>query len=324
VTALVFEAPPLPGRLLLRISVAARTPLDDVFREHRALLTARLLEHGALLFRGFDVRTVGAFDAFAGAVSDRRGDYIYRSTPRTRVGSGIFTASEYPPDEEIPLHNENSYQRSWPTSIAFCCVTPAVSGGATPIADMREVTRDLGAERVDRFEARRVRYIRHYQPYVDLPWQTVFQTPDPVEATRYCTINDIECQWLEPGVLRTTQVCQGVARHAVTGERLWFNQAHLFHLSSLGREEQQLLLDTVGAERLPRNACHGDGGHIAADDLDAVRAAFRAHAVTFPWQAGDVLMLDNMQVAHGRERYRGRREVLTVMLDPWSPSGPAD
>jgi hypothetical protein len=70
-----------------------------------------------------------------------------------------------------------------------------------------------------------------------------------------------------------------------------------------------------GADRLPRHVTYGDGKEIAPEDLEHVRATFRRYQVSFPWQPGDVLLLDNMQVAHGRRPFRGQRKVLTALLD---------
>jgi hypothetical protein len=97
---------------------------------------------------------------------------------------------------------------------------------------------------------------------------------------------------------------------------LWFNQAHLFHVSSLGSEFAEDMIDIFGLEGLPRNAVYGDGEAIASKDLELIRAAFAKEAVAFSWQKNDVLLVDNMQVAHGRRSYVGTRTVLVAMSDP--------
>ncbi len=301
--------------LMLQPESSARRDLAQLGMSAATALSESLLEHGALLFRGFAVQDVPSFKTFLDVISSQRADYVYRSTPRTAVGDRIFTATEYPPTQEIPLHNENAYQRSWPLKVAFCCLVAARQGGATPLADMREVTCSIGARVLDRFESLGVKYVRHYRPYVDLSWQTVFQTDDRAQVARYCAENGLEHQWLDADTLRTSQVSQGVAIHPVTEERLFFNQAHLFHVSSLGAESAELLRRTYGGG-LPRHACYGNGKEIPDADLEVVRAAFRQHAVAFPWQPGDVLLLDNMQVAHGRQPFVGERRIVAALLDP--------
>lgn len=289
--------------------------LDELLSSSRGEIAAKLLEHGALLFRGFDVRNVADFDRVVGAATGDRIDYVYSSTPRTALGNRIFTATEYPPPEEIPLHNENSYQRQWPLRIALCCLTPAARGGETPIAEMRRVTAAIAPELLEKFETRGVRYVRHYHPYVDLSWQQAFRTEDKAEVARLCTLHEIDYEWLDEETLRTVQVCHGTARHPITGEHVFFNQAHLFHVTSIGEDAASDLISLLGEDRLPRQTYYGDGAQIPAADLEAVRSAFRSAAISFPWQAGDVLLVDNMQFAHGRRPFQGTRKVVVALMD---------
>jgi alpha-ketoglutarate-dependent taurine dioxygenase len=139
------------------------------------------------------------------------------------------------------------------------------------------------------------------------------------EVAAYCTSHGIEHRWIDETLLRTEQRSQGVALHPSTGERVFFNQAHLFHVSSLEPEAEQALIEAYGRDRLPRHARFGDGGELPRSDLDQVRAAFRAHRIAFPWQRGDVLLLDNMQAAHGRRPFTGKRQVVAALMDQVTP-----
>ncbi|MEV0303092.1 TauD/TfdA family dioxygenase [Streptomyces prasinus] len=293
--------------------------LPEALAEHREEAETRLTEHGAVLFRGFDMTTAEDFAGFGRAVSAARLDYTYRSTPRSTVTDGVFTTTEYPADQEIALHCENAYQRTWPLKLAFFCQTPATTGGETPLADLRKVTAALAPDLLDRFETRGVRYVRHYRPHIDLPWQTVFQTDSRQGVAAYCVAHGIDHTWLDDTVLRTAQTSQGVAYHPRTGERVHFNQAHLFHGSNLPAETARALTSLYGSDGLPRNATYGDGTPLATEDLVAVRAAFATAQVTFPWERGDVLLVDNMRMSHGRRPYTGPRKVLATLMDSYAP-----
>ena len=172
------------GPLLIQ-STSGIVDLAELVSAHSGEVTERLIEHGALVFRGFAHGEPNYFENFVQALACPRMDYVYGSTPRTRVGDRIFTATEYPPSLEIPLHSECSYQREWPLKIAFCCVEPAATGGYTPLADLRRVGAILGEAMLDEFQDRGVRYVRNYQPYIDVSWQTVFQTKDRDAVTRF-------------------------------------------------------------------------------------------------------------------------------------------
>lgn len=301
---------------LLIESRDARLRAADYVAQQRDHLLAQVEACGAVVLRGFDVPDAAAFAGFVDALGLAPMPYLYRSTPRTSVAGGLYTATEYPADREIALHNENAYQHTWPRRIAFCCLQPAASGGATPLADMREVERRLGAELVERFARLGVRYERVYHDGFDLPWPVVFQTDSRAEVERFCAANAIRCEWLDDGALRTVQISPGTVVHPATGRRHYFNQAHLFHPSSLGEETRADLIDAFGADRLPRNACYGNGEPIDDATLTAVRAAFEAAAIDLDWQRGDIVLADNIQVAHGRRSYTGQRRVLTSLLDP--------
>jgi alpha-ketoglutarate-dependent taurine dioxygenase len=282
---------------------------------NRAFVDDHLRRHGGILFRNFHPGSPAEFQRFITAVSGELLHYTYASTPRTRVSDGIYTSTEYPAAQRIPLHNEMSYASSWPMKIGFYCETPAERGGETPIADSREVFRRVPADVRERFARKKVMYVRNYGEGLDLAWQEVFKTSDPAEVERFCVDAGIEFEWKAGDRLRTRQVCQAVGVHPVTGESVWFNQAHLFHPSSLGDGIRESLLSQFDPEDLPRNACYGDGSPIEPEALAEIRNAYEQSTIAFPWRQGDILLLDNMLAAHGRSPYQGQRRVLVGMAE---------
>ncbi|CDG82374.1 taurine catabolism dioxygenase TauD, TfdA family protein [Janthinobacterium agaricidamnosum NBRC 102515 = DSM 9628] len=302
----------MPARL---DPISTDSDLAGLWRRQREHIDQLLLRTGGVLLRGFDVPSVAAFQEFARGYGHALLNYEFASTPRSAVSSGVYTSTEYPAHQHIPLHNEQAYTREWPMKIWFHCVTAPASGGETPIADSRAIYRDMPDEVRRRF-ADGLCYVRNYSEDFDLTWQQVFQTDSRDEVEAYCRRSAIECQWKDDGELRTLQRCQGVERHPVTGEMVWFNQAHLFHASNLQAEVRESLEDMLGADNLPRNVCFADGSAIPDAMLEQVRAVLQSNTVMFPWQAGDILMLDNMLVAHARTPFSGPRKVVVAMAQP--------
>ncbi|MFF8550809.1 TauD/TfdA family dioxygenase [Streptomyces albidoflavus] len=270
-------------------------------------------EYGAVLLRGFVPLDADGLAELATALTGGLRDYDNRSTPRQRVSGNVFTSTEYPADQVIPLHNEMSYTASWPSTLFLTCLVPAAEGGETPLADSTRVFARVPAAVRERFERLGVMYVRNFGLGMDLTWQEVFQTQDRAEVNAYCRENGIQAEWLGEHRLRTRHVVQAAVEAKASGEKVWFNQAHLFHVSSLPDGVQRELLESYSEDELPRTAFHGDGSPLHTDDLAAIRAAYEAEEIAVPWEPGDVMVVDNEQFAHGRRAYSGDRSVLVAM-----------
>jgi TfdA family taurine catabolism dioxygenase TauD len=195
-------------------------------------------------------------------------------------------------------------------------VTAPAVGGETPIADSRRVLEAIGPEVSEEFRERGVLYVRNFRKGFGLSWQDTFQTPDRDRVEEFCRKAGIEYVWKGDDDLQTREKRPAMAQHPRSGERVWFNQAHLFHVSSLGEEVAQLLLSEFGEVGLPRNSYFGDGAPIPASSLGRIREAYGREEIVFPWQRRDILVLDNMLSAHGRRPYEGAREIVVAMTDP--------
>jgi alpha-ketoglutarate-dependent taurine dioxygenase len=304
-----------PDRTLPLLVQPNRDTLNLVAWAHsqRDWIERHLTRHGGILFRNCQINGAEELEQFMQAVGGKLLSYTYRSTPRTQVNGKIYTSTEYPPSQTIPLHNEMAYSRQWALKIAFFCTQPAREGGETPIADSRRVYQSIPPEIRDRFAQKQVLYVRNYGENLDLPWQDVFQTTDKAEVEAYCRRTGIAWEWQSGDRLQTRSRAQAIATHPRTAEVVWFNQAHLFHISNLNPSVRSALLAQFGEEELPRHAYYGDGSPIEAEALAAIRAAYDRETVKFPWQQGDVLLLDNMLAAHGRMPFVGSRQVLVGM-----------
>ncbi|MEU1879082.1 TauD/TfdA family dioxygenase [Streptosporangium sp. NPDC020072] len=277
-----------------------------------------LLVNGALLFRGFDVGGVEGFDEAVRAMSGTPLAYTERSSPRSVIKGNVYTSTDYPPDEEIFLHNENSYQAVWPMVLFFHCLQPPASLGATPLASTREVYASLDPSVREEFERRGWMVVRNYDDDFGMPWREAFNTCDRDEVTAYCRRNGVRAEWLDGGALRTSAVRDAVHRHPVTGEPVWFNHATFFHVTTLPESVREGLLEVCGEERLPSNTYYGDGGPIPDEIMDHLRKCYRAASRRFDYEPDDLLVIDNMLTSHGREPYAGRRRIAVAMAEPSS------
>lgn len=276
---------------------------------------------GAVLFRGFHVTDADAFDRAVRAIAGEPLSYEERSSPRSTVKGRVYTSTEHPADQHIFLHNEQSYNLVFPLRLFFGCVTAATDGGATPLADTRRVFNRLPRAIRDRFLKRGYMYVRNFGDGFGLPWEEAFQTSDPHEVEIYCQKNGIECEWRSGGRLRTRQVRRAAGLHPFTGEPVWFNHATFFHVSTLEGGLGDALTAALGDEDVPNNTRYGDGERIEPDVLAALREAYQSEKTSFPWERGDLLLIDNMLTSHGRAPFVGPRLVLAAMTTPFPWTG---
>jgi alpha-ketoglutarate-dependent taurine dioxygenase len=311
----LIEAAPLSagGDLPLRISPATDyVDLAEWAQTRREWINRQLDRHGALLFRGFGIDTPSVFEGFAGAVAgtlfDENGEH-----PRETVSGKVYTPVFFPPDKHLLWHNENSFNRSWPMKIFFACAKPAERGGETSVVDSRRVYRELPADLRRRFTAKGVMYVRNYGTGVGLDWRTVFGTNERSQVEARCREARMEFEWKSLDRLATRCVRPAVVAHPRTGETVWFNQAQHWHVSCLEPATRRSLESLLAPEDLPRNCFYGDGERIADEDMQAILDIYQRLEVVFPWQRGDVMLIDNVLTAHGRNPFVGERKILVAL-----------
>ncbi len=303
----------------LPLIIEPRTgPLDlcEWLNSNRDLVERKLQIHGGILFRNFGVDTVQKFDQVTRTIAGDLLEYKERSSPRTRVSGNIYTSTDYPAEEPIFLHNENSYQMRWPLIIFFCCIAPAQKAGETPIADVRRVFSRISPETREKFRQKGVMYTRNFGQGLGLAWEEVFQTSDRAKVEEHCRQDGIQVEWFSDNRLRTRAVRKPFMKHPRTGEWVWFNHATFFHVSSRVPHVRDSLLRLFAPEDLPTNSYYGDGSPIEPEVLDELREAYDRETIKFSWEKGDVLLLDNMLIAHGRSRFEGDRKILVGMAEP--------
>jgi alpha-ketoglutarate-dependent taurine dioxygenase len=314
-------------------AATADMPLADIvarLADGRAWLSGVLHERGAVLLRGFNaLRTGEQVEVVARTLSPNLMDYRGGTTVRSQVTAGVVTASDAPRIFPIGMHQELSYQTEVPARLIFFCEIPPGGGGQTPLADMRAVYRRIPEPVRARFESRGCR-LQRLLPFRrrrvgPRTWPEVFETSDRSAVEKLAAEHGWELQWLPDGTLRLlNEVRPASVTHPVTGERVWFNQAHLLHPSAIAADlrgdRRHVAAALVRLAGLPRRnsprylTTFGDGTLIAEADLEAIRAAIRAEMILFDWQRGDLLLVDNYLMAHGRRPYRGRRRILASLL----------
>lgn len=283
---------------------------------YRDFLHGKLLECGALLLRGYAVRTPADFAKFVRCFSGNDLlDYVGGASPRIKLGDGVYTSTEYPQHYMLSLHNELSYTYRWPEYLFFCCLIAPEQGGETPLGDSRALLKHIDREVVRQFRYKNIRYERnlHHGSGSGLCWQAAFETEDKSVVENYCREGGVSFKWKDDGGLWLSEIRPATATHPKTHEEVWFNQADGFHPSAMDQATYQALISSMKEDDLRLNAYFGDGTPLDPAVLDHIREVMRKEMVLFPWQAGDILVLDNMLTSHGRMPFSGPRKILLAM-----------
>lgn len=288
-----------------------------------------LLEHGALLFRGFPVYNATHFSTLIESLGlGQFVNYIGGDSPRDKVQGHVYTSTEAPPSFHIPLHQELSFITKFPKHIYFYCDIEPEKDGETIIGDARLILKSLNADLKNRFVENQLTYTSRYyhkskiMDFVNSiqrshkSWIEVFETAEKKEVEKKCQQNDFSWQWLHKDWLQIQQTRPAVHTHPLTDDTVWFNQAHLYDFNPrlLGWKKY------VGAKlfyydkstRL-HEVTFGNGKQIDRKDLYHIMDTLKKNTIAFPWKKNDVLVLDNVLAMHGRAPFKGRRRILTAM-----------
>jgi alpha-ketoglutarate-dependent taurine dioxygenase len=314
-SSLIKAAPFQPGETLPLVVEPAIGAVDlaEWARANGPWIETHLLKHGALLFRGFGLNGVADFERVSAAICPEL-FAEYGDLPREGVSDRIYQSTPYPRDKTILFHNESSHLPSWPRKQFFMCVQKAEQGGETPILDCREVYRKLDKEILDKFAEKGLMYVRNFVPGIDVSWQEFFRTDDKAKVEDACRAEGMTCEWTAGDGLRIRQQSRAVIKHPKTGEMVFFNQVQLHHPSCLDPETRSSLRALFKEDDdMPRNVYFGDGSPIDDATMERIGELFWELSRSFPWQEGDLILIENMLVSHARNPYVGPRKIVVAM-----------
>lgn len=298
----------------MRILNSTGEPLVNWIRSHRERIDAALWNEGYVLFRGFDVGDVDGFESAAAAACDALYRH-YGDLPLASASENVYFATPYPKHLEIQFHNEASHTHTWPSRQLFFCLEPAPHGGEWSLSDGREVVRRLPAPMLQRFRELGLVYRRRFIRGLDASWQQFFkvdtlqQLIERVEPSGHEVYapseNDVTVSYRTPALLQLPE----------RGIEAWFNQILLHHPDALPAEVDHMLAKHFRRDQYPRTVFFGDGSPIPAEWVRTIDAVLTESSVRIQNQSGDVLLVNNLLMAHGRLPYTGNRQIRVALGD---------
>ena len=288
--------------------------LASFLKANKPAVDAALDDAGALLFRGFDVPDAHAFDAAIAGYGEA--GFTYEDSlsyaVRTNVTPRVFTANEAPPSTEIFLHHEMAQTPIYPSKLFFYCEIDEMSGGATPLCRSDWVMDRLAKSAPDyvaRLEAEGVRY-NNVMPGSDdagtgqgRTWRSTMSVETKEAAEKRLRNLGYTWEWREDGSVRVTTAALPAVRDLGGGRKTFFNQ---LIAAFRGWSDSRNSAD--------KSITFGRGDPITGEAMAPAIAAADDLTVDCAWQAGDVALVDNFTVMHGRRPYEGKRRVLASLI----------
>eukprot|EP00048_Salpingoeca_helianthica_P020714 m.8058 g.8058 ORF g.8058 m.8058 type:complete len:420 (-) comp5160_c0_seq1:116-1375(-) len=320
--------------------------LSTLLAEEAELIQNLIFKFGAVLLRGFPIKTPQEFEHIAGLIEPNLDDKYLGTSPRLLVPntSHVFSASEFPGPVVIPVHCEMSFTHAPPPTIIFYAFRAPDSGkgGETPLSDFQAVWGDLPNSVRSVFESNDVLNVRSYfseenlniNPLMTKSWQMMFETKNRTEALAAATANGFNASFNWHGSIVLENHSPSFRTHPRSGQPVWHNHLQVFYPDSIAAEysitavrtnslfaglmcvlaDLMVAVNTFfhGLESIGQYAMLGNRSHVPQEVMDVVRATMWKHTVLYPYQTGDVVAIDNMRVAHGRQLYSGPRTVYVT------------
>lgn len=259
-------------------------PTDEV----RALLK----ENGVLLFRGFDMnleKFVSLTDRFSEKFLKHIAPSLRPPLTEDKTVTDVLTGNN-----DVYLHGEMYYLPRKPDILWLYCTLPSSKGGQTTVCDGTLLFRSLKPSTRKMFESKKVKYnhIMTKQQWID-----AYGTQDPKQA-----IQAIANTGIDP---------QSIKFHP--DESITFH--HIASAVLHNRPERgpvfinSIVNMTQYSDRV--QVTFEDGQPIPQEVINEIHETGERVTALVEWQPGDVIMVDNSWIMHGRRAFSGARKVAS-------------
>ena len=310
---LSFEETLFPAVIFNTSNLTDMTACVKWVKENKTDIEKELDKTGAVLFRGFPTPTAQDFDTFVRAFDYPNFSYddSLSNALRISVTDRVFTANEAPPHVNIYLHHELAQTPSYPGKLFFYCEIAPEKGGVTPLCRsdilLERISKEM-PQLVADFEKKGVRYTNVMADEADTSsgqgrsWKSLLKAQDREQAEKRLRDIGYNWEWQDKG-LRVTSCILPAIRTLKDGRRVFFNQ---LIAAFLGWKDSR--------NDPSKAVTFGDGQAIPADAMARVCQIAAESSFDTPWQQGDIALVDNYLVMHGRKAFEGKRRVLASLL----------
>ncbi len=288
----------------------------------RPRLDKLITAHGGIVLRGFPITETQDFSSFINLFPAFDVGYAGGRAPRKAISGKVMEATRLASSVRLALHSEMAYMRDYPKRIAFFSHKTAPVGGETLIGDVRKLIDAMAPEVLAKIRLLGTRMARNFGPPSDnldgtyahmdqRGWNQSFFTDDPAQVEAICIERGLEPVWYEDGSLAVFNKLEPFVVHPETGKELYRSVLHMKPQA----ENLELGAQVGKIKKFATGATLGNGERLQADEMAHMEEILDQVTYSWPWRDGDVMVLDNLQVWHGRNPYEGPRDVQVALLD---------
>ena len=252
-----------------------------------------------LFFRGFDVDTE-TFKDFTQLFSNNFVSYVGGAYSREIINGDktLLSVTGGKQNFPVPLHGEMYYRKQRPDIIWFYCATPALKDGETTVCDGIQVYNELSPSTQELFHQKRLKYIRTYPADV---WQKIYQTDDLSVVDKVCQENDMQLEVDGEQSITTNYVTSALQSSRGGEQKIFINNI----LPVIAQEEKGLKASLIRFE---------DDSKIPDQVINEIKTVTDRLTHLVSWQKGDILMVDNTRLLHGRRSFADNQRDIYVRL----------
>ena len=309
--------------------------------KHQEIIAGLIKKYGAIKFRGFQIDDIKAFEQIVeAALGSKTEDYIGGDGSRDKLegAKNVYTSTKANESYNIGLHQERSLNPQMPDFISFYCAKAPLPGtGQTTLARAEEITERLKQKSFwEKYVNKNLKYILRFPPKGHLinkidpthkTWHQLLGIEEKLtlsqcreKAEEISKTREFTYQWDGNWYVKS-QTAPATREHPYKpGEQLWMNQIHFSKLTPelVGNFFLSMMAKLIYL--FPRtwrsDVSLEDGTSIPDQDIKDIFQTLKDHETKCDWQKGDVLLLDNRTIMHGRapsDAKKAKRQIYTAI-----------
>ena len=245
---------------------------------NKELIIELFKKHGILLFRGFE-ENFETFVEFSNSLSEDFIDYTGGVFKRKQINNNPTVLSVNDFKDRIKLHGEMYYQKEHPFMLWFYCAQPPIKDGQTIVCDGKEFYNELSNTLKTLFRQKCLKFSQKLDKEV---WQARFKTKNIDTLKNICSNKNIQVKINDDLSINWVYTCPAVYPSQCGTYQIFIN-------SLLPAKEIN-----------PNLVSFDDNSEISQDIMSELNEIADRITVEINWQKGDILMIDNNRIMHGR------------------------